>query len=593
MSTDAAIPSYEFVRALGQGGTSTVSLYRHQLLGRLAAVKFFREEAVGWDAFNAEAAALGALSGVPNVVEAYDAGLATTGAPYLIMHYYPGPSLQELASREVMSVHQVLDVAQKISAAVAAIHGRGVVHGDIKPQNIVTDEDGEPYLGDFGTAALFAGQGQRRAVTPAFAAPEALHGEQGPAALSDVYSTAATIWALLEGRPHRVSAGGDNTVLGILRRARDQRPPRSTRSDAPEPLRRLLARALSWNPADRPTSVELASELQALVLVPGSLEQPKPSSREATSDWGSISVPWGRTIFRSLLDVVVTRDMDLKGMPPLRGKNAATAPQAGIGSVVAVLTAIPDEMSAVTRHLRKRKSVTSRHGLLYTEGEFAGGGRRWRVICACIGPGNVSAALVTQQTVLAFEPALLAFVGVAGGIKDVERGDVVVASRVMGYEGGKETSAGFLPRPAVFATDFRVAQHFTHLSLSGRWRNRIPKEYRGVRNVLIKPIVAGEKVIATNRGQLVRDIRRNHGDAVAVDMEGLGMYSAAAFTHAVPAVAVRGVSDLLAGKRGVEDAKWQPLAAASAAAFFFEGLATIAPNQLLRTHPEGDIASIW
>lgn len=581
-SLDLEIPSYELVRPLGQGGTASVGLYRHRALGRLAAVKFFLDEPIGWQSFKLEASVRGDLSGIPNVADVYDAGVTSSGIAYLVMPYYSGPSVQWLCANAGMQLEDTLRIARLISTALATLHSRSMVHGDIKPSNILTDSDGTPYLTDFGNATLVRdSRDEAYAFTPAFAAPELLSGNRTPSPASDTYSLAATIWAMLKGHPPRVIPERTNTVLDMLLRASDDIP-RLTRAGVPADLESILRSALSADPGIRPTSSEFSRLLQSVVLpdddepLAPQFPSPPPNSSPRAPAMATASLAWGHTILRSVIEVAIPRDA-FKGTPgPVVSTQAS--------GVVAILTAIPEEMTAVTRHLDSRRTVTTRHGLVYTQGEFSTNGNSWRVICACVGPGNMSAALVTQQTALAFEPDLLAFIGVAGGIKDVKKGDVVVASRIIGYEGGKDSSQGFLPRPAVLTTDFRLMQHCTQVSLSRRWRSRIPRAHRGDSQVFIKPIVAGEKVVANKRSQLVADIRRNHSDAVAVEMEGIGMYTAASFIQAIPAVSIRGISDLLAGKRGSDDEHWQPRAAASAAAFFFEALSSLTRQQLSRPH---------
>lgn len=580
-SLDLEIPSYELVRPLGQGGAASVGLYKHRALERLAAVKFFMNEPIGWRSFKTEALALGGLSGIPNVTDVYDAGVTSSGIPYLVMPYYSGPSVQRLCAHGGMQLVDALRIARLVGAALAELHSRSMVHGDIKPSNILTDSNGAPYLADFGTASLANWSNDHYAFTPAFAAPELLSGNPAPSPASDTYSMAATVWAMLEGHPPRVIPESSNTVLDMLTRARNGTP-RLKRAGVPADLQSVLHQALSTDPDARPTSSEFSRRLQGLVLHDEDGHQAPhfPSSPPASSPGApglaAVVEPWGQTILRSVAAVA---------LPPLNSKISPPSPASTQTSgIVAILTAIPEEMTAVARHLDGRRTVTTQHGLVYTQGEFSANGNSWRVICACVGPGNMSAALVTQQTALVFEPDLLAFIGVAGGIKDVKKGDVVVASRIIGYEGGKDSSRGFLPRPAILTTDFRLMQHCTQVSLSRRWRSRIPRAYRGDSQVFIKPLVAGEKVLANRRSQLVADIRRNHSDAVAVEMEGIGMYSAASFFQAIPAVSIRGVSDLLAGKRGSDDEHWQPRAAASAAAFFFEALSSLTRQQLSRPH---------
>lgn len=248
-----------------------------------------------------------------------------------------------------------------------------------------------------------------------------------------------------------------------------------------------------------------------------------------------------------------------------------------------ILTALALERRAVREHLRDL-TVVDRAGLAADVGTFArNSGRGLRVAVVETGAGNVAAATAASRSVEAFAPAIVAMVGIAGGLKDVAVCDVVASSKVYWIEGGKQTEI-FRARPDTAA----VSPSLVHLARAvaasdawversvalggGPWRDRSPRSF-------VAPIVVGEKVVASSNADVVDVIRASYGDALAIDMEDYGALVGAAASENVKTIAVRGVSDLLDGKTAADAAGSQPRAAANAAAFLFEmfELATLDP----------------
>ena len=159
----------------------------------------------------------------------------------------------------------VLDVGVKIAGALQTAHDRGLLHRDIKPQNLFVSEFGEPALGDFGISTLddersISGGG---GLTVHYAPPEVLEG--APATpRSDVYSFAATLYTLLEdARPFAAPAGAKQSVGDLARRIMLEDPPRVRRPDVPRSLAALLVGAMAKRPDDRPASAgDLGAALQ-------------------------------------------------------------------------------------------------------------------------------------------------------------------------------------------------------------------------------------------------------------------------------------------------------------------------------------------
>lgn len=242
---------------------------------------------------------------------------------------------------------------------------------------------------------------------------------------------------------------------------------------------------------------------------------------------------------------------------------------------VVILTAIPVEYKAVRRHLTGLREELHPQGTVYERGKFAANDIVWDVAIVEIGAGNTGAAMEAERAINHFQPNIILFVGVAGGIKDVSLGDVVAATKVYGYESGKAKIA-FEPRPDVGLSSYNLIQRARAEARKEDWLQRlqlnIPRE---APNVLVAPIAAGEKVIASKRSNIFKFIQSNYGDAVAVEMEGRGLLQAAHANERVSALIVRGISDLISSKSKTDKAGWQEIAAHHASAFAFEILAKI------------------
>jgi len=186
-----------------------------------------------------------------------------------------------------------------------------------------------------------------------------------------------------------------------------------------------------------------------------------------------------------------------------------------------------------------------------------------------IGEGNVGTAIVAERAVAMFSPDLLLFVGVAGALTDdVALGDVVVATRVDAYHGGR-AAADFQARPRSWAAPHRLEQAARHLALTNGWWSWLaPGAFTEDPRVHLKPIATGEILLDSQSCELSAQLRLHHNDAVAIEMEGAGLAQAAHFNDALPALVIRGISDRADGTKTQTDrAGGRNRAAAHAAAF--------------------------
>ncbi|MEV0740785.1 5'-methylthioadenosine/S-adenosylhomocysteine nucleosidase [Streptomyces sp. NPDC050549] len=221
--------------------------------------------------------------------------------------------------------------------------------------------------------------------------------------------------------------------------------------------------------------------------------------------------------------------------------------------IVAVLTALPLEYTAVREHLTgAQKQEHPRYGTLATVGRLSD--TPWRVALLELGEGNLTAATLTERIMSWLEPEAVFFVGVAGGLKpDIGLGDVVVATKLYGIHGGKETDKEFLVRPEAWRASHRLEQ-------------AAREALRGDPHVHLKPIAAGDVVLASARSALAEHLRTHYGDAAAIEMEGAGIASAVHLAGG-DALVIRGISDKADARKSRADAGGsQPRAAANAAA---------------------------
>jgi nucleoside phosphorylase len=241
-----------------------------------------------------------------------------------------------------------------------------------------------------------------------------------------------------------------------------------------------------------------------------------------------------------------------------------------------ILTALRIEYMAVQAHLHDLREQVNSNGTIYEVGTFIAAPYTWEVCITQIGTGSGNAALAAQSAINHFKPEVAFFVGVAGGLKEDEiaLGDVVCATKVYGYEFGKDTEHGFKPRPEVGNSTYRMVSRAKAEGRKDIWQERILRPAPEVTpTVHVAPIAAGEKVVA--RASIYKFLRDKFSDAIAVEMEGFGFLLAMDRNPEIDALIIRGISDLIFDKTVEQDKKWQPIAARNASAFAFEMLAKL------------------
>lgn len=275
--TDAVpmVAGYSDLVPIGRGGFSAVYRANHQRLGRVVALKVLHTDIQGDDdrrRVDRECRVGGRVSGHPNIATVLETGVTADGRPFIASTYYADGSLADrLRTQGPLPAEDVVAIGVKLAATLAYLHSVGVMHRDIKPQNILISEFGEPALADFGVAAIVHGGGATTAtgaLTPLHAPPESFD-NTAPAPAGDIFSLGSTLYTLLVGRAPFQGEPGD-TVLGFLRRLLEQPVPPMDRPDVPAAVEEALRRAMAKDPAARfATGLDFAEALRAAQSVSG------------------------------------------------------------------------------------------------------------------------------------------------------------------------------------------------------------------------------------------------------------------------------------------------------------------------------------
>ncbi len=256
-------------------------------------------------------------------------------------------------------------------------------------------------------------------------------------------------------------------------------------------------------------------------------------------------------------------DRDLSSCMPVRSCLTMDT-----GPTTVVLTALDLEYDAVRSHLTDLRTRVHPAGTHFEVGIVRGS--TVRVGLAAVGAGNRAAAVLVERSMAMFHPGTILFTGVAGALHtDIQVGDVVVATRVYGYQSGAEEQGEFLARPRVWNAPHHLLQQARHVVRTDWWR-RIPSAATDAQPfaIFFRPVAAGEVVLDSPTGPSVDLIRRHYNDVAAIEMESAGAAEAAHLNQAVPLLTIRGISDHADGRKIETDMTGgQSVAAAHAAAF--------------------------
>jgi nucleoside phosphorylase len=234
-----------------------------------------------------------------------------------------------------------------------------------------------------------------------------------------------------------------------------------------------------------------------------------------------------------------------------------------------IVTALPLERDAVLAQLGASDSGQTSKGTAYWVGMLESPTAIWTVYVVGAGMGNLKAAVATERAISEWNPEIALFVGIAGGIKDVELGDVVASDEVYLYHSGKAADE-FIARPSFGKSTFPTVQLALLVAQRKTWTQRVAGGSggdEGSPKAVTAPIAAGEQVVTSTRSATYQLIRTHYDRAVAVEMEGSGFLDATYANLGLEALVIRGISDLLENKAEADAENWQPRAASHAAAF--------------------------
>lgn len=259
---------YEIYERIGEGGMAVVYKAFCHRLSRYVAVKIMREEMAKDEEFRrrflSESYAIAMLSH-PNIVSVYDVS-RSDDVEYIVMELVDGITMKQyMEKRGQIKWKEVLHFSRQVAKALSHAHERGIIHRDIKPQNLMLLRDGTIKVGDFGIAALeneIHEEHSQAIGSIHYIAPEQAKGEN-PDARSDIYSLGIVMYEMLTG--HKPYTGNTITEIALKHMSSDPEPISQFAGDVPDELVDIVARAMSYDLDERYSNVnELLEDLNRL-----------------------------------------------------------------------------------------------------------------------------------------------------------------------------------------------------------------------------------------------------------------------------------------------------------------------------------------
>ena len=285
LDNPTVVAGYRIDGTLGEGGMGTVYRATQLSLERVVALKVLTAELSADPAFRERFRREGLLQAAldhPHIVTVYEAG-ATDNRLFLAMRMVEGPTLKDLILRRQLDDRRALRLLTQVAEALDAAHAKGLIHRDVKPQNVLVGAGDHAYLADFGLTkgnddAAMTETGQFVG-TIDYISPEQARGTRATAR-SDVYALTAVLCECLTGRVPFERATEERALLAHL----TEPPPRlsEVRSDLPAAMDEVVAKGMAKDPADRPASAGalMLQARRALGAAPGEASAPPASTDE-------------------------------------------------------------------------------------------------------------------------------------------------------------------------------------------------------------------------------------------------------------------------------------------------------------------------
>jgi serine/threonine protein kinase len=377
--TGKQLGQYQLVALLGEGGMAVVYKAYQPNMERCVALKILpRHYAAEPDfirRFKQEARIIASLEH-PNVLPVYDYGEAD-GYTYIVMRYIEGgKTLADLMRGQSLSLSQIHNILSKIAAALDYSHSRGVVHRDVKPSNVLIDQQDNLLLSDFGLAKVFVSSPKFTTSgvflgTPTYASPEQCLGRSDLDGRSDVYSLGVMLYEMTTGRP---PFDAETPMAIVVKHINDPLPlPRKVNPALPESVERVILKALAKQPNGRyQTAGEMAKSLAGTIAeaskesTMGIPSKPEPSvttvaKRHPIPTWG-----WALGCLVMLAMLAIAVGLGIKIIPleiPVvfpTSRRSMTLTRTAVAPAVGVATQTAETVSAMLTNAAPTASRSSK-----------------------------------------------------------------------------------------------------------------------------------------------------------------------------------------------------------------------------------------
>jgi serine/threonine-protein kinase len=273
---------YKITEKIGEGGMAVVYKGYQKSLNRYVAIKVLRAELAQDQEFvtrfRREALAVAELSH-PNILHVYDAGFLNN-IYYIVMAYVEGGSLKDLIGQGPVELNYAISIATQLADALHHAHQRGLIHRDVKPNNILMSRDGRPLLTDFGIAkALHESTGLTRTGTsigtPEYMAPEQIQGQKVDGR-TDIYALGIVLYEMLIGW---VPFTATTPVAALYKQVNEPPAPlRQANINVPDWLDAVVLKALAKSPSDRFQQASDLAEALRQKQAPRKVPTPPPAT---------------------------------------------------------------------------------------------------------------------------------------------------------------------------------------------------------------------------------------------------------------------------------------------------------------------------